>query len=205
MTLQTKQPGNSLESRALRHVANASPSVQALATRLRVERTELERCLLGQARVPRETFLRVVEVIMDEMDAHERRAAEPAPRVHRAWRVLVVDDNVDSTATLSVLLRHMGHDVEVAHDGPQALHAARRKRPDFLLLDITLPGLDGFGVASTLRSEPGFDGLKIVALSGRAGNEERRRAAEVGIDHYLVKPVDLAFIESLLGRAARPG
>jgi CheY-like chemotaxis protein len=200
----TPQSGLSLESRTLRHAANASPSVQALAIRLRVERSELERCLTGDATVPRDTFLRALELIMDDMDGRERRA-HAGLRRGQSWRVLVVDDNVDSTATLSALLEQMGHEVEVAHDGLEALHAARRKRPDFLLLDITLPGLDGFAVASALRGEPGFGALRIVALTGWVGEEERRRSREVGIDHYLVKPVDLAFIESLLGRPAREG
>jgi len=87
----------------------------------------------------------------------------------------------------------------------EALRAARSKRPDIVLLDITLPGLDGFHVASVLRTEPGFDGLKIVAITGHAGDSERQRSREVGIDHYMVKPVDFAFIESLLGRATPAG
>jgi CheY-like chemotaxis protein len=202
----TQKSGLSLEARALWRVASTSPSVQAVATLLRVERGELERCLQGEAPVSRPAFLRAVEFIMDDLDARER-APEAASRAKRTLRVLIVDDNADGTAALSALLRHMGHSVEVAHDGYEALHAARRQRPDIILLDISLPGIDGFQVAAALRGEPGFDGLKIVAISGRAGDEERQRSREVGIDHYLVKPVDLGFIASLLGSSApaRPG
>lgn len=197
-----QKPGLSLEARALWRVASTSPSVHAVATVLRLQRGELERCLQGDAAVPRRAFLRAVEFIMDELDALERAPAAQVPRAQRPWRVLIVDDNVDSTLSLSALLTRMGHEVEIAHDGYEALHAARRKRPDFVLLDITLPGLDGFHVATALRGEPGFDGMKIVAITGRAGEDERQRSREVGIDHYMVKPVDFAFIESLLGRAA---
>lgn len=202
---QAQKPGLSIQARTVLRVASAAPSVQAAASLLRVERGELERCLQGDADVPRLAFLRALEFILDELDARERVHANPAIRAPRAVRVLIVDDNVDTAAALSLLLGQMGHEVHVAHDGPEALHAARRSRPDVVLLDITLPGLDGFHVASVLRSEPGFDALKIVAITGRAGDSERQRSLEVGIDHYLVKPVDPAFIESLLGRARRAG
>lgn len=114
-------------------------------------------------------------------------------------RILVVDDNPDSANTVAFLLKLSGHDVHIAHDGPSAIASARRIRPDFLFLDLGLPGLDGFEVARLLRSEPGFDGMRIIAVTGSGHDPDRDRSREVGIDHYLVKPVDPRFIDSLLG------
>jgi CheY-like chemotaxis protein len=114
-------------------------------------------------------------------------------------RVLVVDDNVDSANSIAMLLRERGHEVEVAHDGLKALELARRVRPEFVFLDLGLPGLDGFEVARALRREPGLQGARIIAVTGYAQESDRRRALEAGIDQHLVKPADPAFLESLLG------
>lgn len=115
-------------------------------------------------------------------------------------RVLVVDDNPDSANTIAFLLKASGHDVHVSHDGPGAIASARRIRPDFLFLDLGLPGLDGFEVARMLRGESGFDTMRIIAVTGSGHDVDRERSREIGIDYYLVKPVDARFLESLLGR-----
>jgi CheY-like chemotaxis protein len=117
-------------------------------------------------------------------------------------RVLIVDDNIDAAVSLSRLLASLGHHVQVARDGTSAIYMARSLRPEFVVLDIGLPGSDGFQVAEMLRREPGLDGMKIIAVTGRGGAEDRQRAHDVGIDHYLLKPVDPSFLESLLGRNA---
>jgi CheY-like chemotaxis protein len=120
-----------------------------------------------------------------------------------ALRVLVVDDNVDTTAGLALLLRSWGHEVAVAHDGPAALEAADAFRPQAVLLDIGLPLLSGFEVAQRLRQAPADGGRPfLVAFSGYNRESDRRRAREVGIDIYLVKPFDPFGLESLL--AERP-
>ena len=116
-------------------------------------------------------------------------------------KVLVVDDNADAAGTLAMLLRQLGHEVEVALDGPDAIAVARRMRPDFVLLDIGLPGIDGFRVAETLKKEPGLERLFIVAVTALATDEDRRRSSEAGIDVHLVKPADPRFIVSLVGDA----
>jgi CheY-like chemotaxis protein len=105
-------------------------------------------------------------------------------------RILVVDDNVDTAATLSRLCQVWGHQVCVAHDGPSAVEAALGFRPDAVLLDIALPRLDGFEVAERLRSLPGFGRTLLIATSGYNRERDHRRAREVGIDLYLVKPFD---------------
>lgn len=114
-------------------------------------------------------------------------------------RVLVVDDNVDSANTIAMVLQGAGHDVQIAHDGHQALALARSHRPEFVFLDIGLPGLDGFQVAKTLRLDPALHGCRIIAISGYDQEADRRRSREAGIDQHLVKPADPAFLESLLG------
>jgi DNA-binding response OmpR family regulator len=115
-------------------------------------------------------------------------------------RILIVDENVDAARSLGMLCQQMGHDCKYAYDGRAALDAARRLRPDVILLDIGLPGIDGFEVARQLRAEADFRDVLIIAVTGFASDEDRNRSREVGIDHYLVKPADPAFIESLLRR-----
>lgn len=116
-----------------------------------------------------------------------------------ARRVLIVDENRDAAQTLAMLLRQMEHQVEVCYSGRAALEAARRLRPDVIFLDLLMPDMDGFEVARQLRLDPAFQGTFIVAVTGLAGDDDRRRSREAGIDHHLVKPVDPEFIRSLLG------
>ena len=112
-------------------------------------------------------------------------------------RILVVDDSVDSAETLGELLKIWGHDVRMAHDGPGAVVAARDYRPEVILLDIGLPGMDGFAVAAELRKE-GIGGRLLVALTGYGEQKDRDRAAQAGFDHHLVKPIDPDSLQKLL-------
>jgi two-component system CheB/CheR fusion protein len=106
-------------------------------------------------------------------------------------RVLVVDDNLDAANSLARLLKRLyGQDVRVAHDGPAALESAAEFRPEIVLLDIGMPGMDGYEVARRLRDEPEHAALKIVALTGWGQEADRLRSKAVGFDHHLVKPVD---------------
>lgn len=126
--------------------------------------------------------------------SHANTGAAPAAR----RRALVVDDNVDAAESIAVVLRLSGVDVETAHDGPAALAAARALHPAVIVLDIGLPGLDGYEVARQLRAEPAFRETFIVALTGYGQDEDRRRAAEAGFDLHLVKPVDPARLLALV-------
>jgi len=134
-----------------------------------------------------------------------KRPAPPAPvptirAAARRRRVLVVDDNVDSAESLAVLIQMAGHEVQMAHDGPSALALAREYRPEIVLLDIGLPaGMDGYEVAQRMRPDAGPAGLVLVALTGYGQDEDRRRAAQAGFDHHLVKPVDVGHLTRLLG------
>jgi DNA-binding response OmpR family regulator len=113
-------------------------------------------------------------------------------------RVLIVDDNVDTAGSLAILLRMWGHEVRTTHDGRSALLMASEFRPDAVLLDIGLPHLDGFEVAVRLRTMPDFARILIVGSSGYSRESDRQRAAEVGIDLYLVKPFDPWKLEPIL-------
>ncbi|HSF44080.1 MAG TPA: response regulator, partial [Thermoanaerobaculia bacterium] len=97
--------------------------------------------------------------------------------------------------------RIWGHDVSVACDGPAALEAAKASPPEMVLLDIGLPGMDGYEVARLLRSQPGIARATIVALTGYGQESDRRRSSLAGIDHHLVKPVDLEQLRRLVGEA----
>ncbi len=119
-------------------------------------------------------------------------------------RVLVVDDNADATRTLGLLLKLSGHEVRVAGDGPEALQAAPEFRPEIVLLDIGLPGMNGYEVARRLRDMPELKGAVLVAQTGWGQEEDRRRSSEAGIDHHLVKPVDLDLLQSILDGQAAP-
>jgi CheY-like chemotaxis protein len=113
--------------------------------------------------------------------------------------VLVVDDNVDAAHGIAAALETWGHTVETAHDGSSAVSKALRFRPDLILLDIGLPGIDGYEVARRMKREPALAAASLVALTGYGQENDRQRARQAGFDDHLVKPVDLTTIEGLLG------
>ncbi len=119
---------------------------------------------------------------------------QPQPAIaptSRPLRVLVVDDNVDAASTLAGLLTLLGHEVVIAHDGPGALATAAETRPDLVFVDIGLPGMDGYALATALLAA-GLDSAALVAVTGYGGVEDARRSHERGFAHHVVKPADLA-------------
>jgi CheY-like chemotaxis protein len=122
-----------------------------------------------------------------------------------AVRVLVVDDNVHAAQSLSTVLKLWGHNVDVAHDGPDGLQRAQNYQPDAILLDIGLPRLDGYGVARRLRELPGLADTLLIALTGYGEDEDRQRALDSGFDHHMIKPVDLHALEGLLASRGAAG
>jgi CheY-like chemotaxis protein len=139
-------------------------------------------------------------------------AFEPAPQeapapaaggagVLAGCRVLVVDDNRDAADSLCMLLGGEGAQADCAYDGRQALEMLERAQPDALVLDIGMPGMDGYQVARAVREGGRHPGLRIIALTGWGQEADRRRSRECGIDHHLTKPVDLAALEGLLVRS----
>jgi signal transduction histidine kinase/CheY-like chemotaxis protein len=115
-------------------------------------------------------------------------------------RVLLVEDNADSAETLRTLLALRGHDVHVAHDGPAGVALAHKSRPEVALIDIGLPGFDGFEVARRLRASPGGDAIRLVALTGYGQPEDQRAASAAGFDAFLVKPVDFDALHRVFER-----
>ena len=113
-------------------------------------------------------------------------------------RVLVVDDNVDSAETLALLLQMGGHEVTVAHDGFTALQAARESRPDVAFLDLGMPMMDGYELASRWRQLPELGGTLLVALTGWGQEEDRRRSSEAGFDVHLIKPVEPSALDRVM-------
>jgi PAS domain S-box-containing protein len=118
-------------------------------------------------------------------------------------RIVVVDDNVDAAESLALLLQYDGHEVQVAHDGHAALDVARGFHPDVVLLDIGLPGMNGYDVARRLRVDPEVPALTLVALTGFGQDEDRRRTTAAGFDHHLTKPVEYDALAELIGTTLR--
>jgi two-component system CheB/CheR fusion protein len=128
------------------------------------------------------------------------KAAEPSRRV----RVLVVDDVVDLAESTLMLLGILGYEAHMVHDGRSAIEAARRIRPDVMLLDIGMPSMNGYEVAERLRSEQDLKGMLMVAMTGYGTEEHHRRARAAGFDHHLVKPVTAETLQAVLQSARIP-
>ena len=116
----------------------------------------------------------------------------------KSLRVLVVDDNVDAAESLGLLLKASGHDIQTAYDGPTALEAASDYHPQVVLLDIGLPGIDGYGVARRLRQDYNLKGVMLVAMTGYGQETDRRLSQDAGFNHHLVKPPDFAMLQQIL-------
>jgi CheY-like chemotaxis protein len=121
--------------------------------------------------------------------------ASPAPQRRR---VLVVDDDRDSAESMVLLLRTLGHDARACYRGEEALAILPHFRPELVLLDIGLPGIDGYEVARRLRETRVGAALVLAAMSGFGTEEDLRRARAAGFDHHLLKPVDAAALRTLL-------
>ncbi len=118
-------------------------------------------------------------------------------------RILVVDDYPLAAESLMKMLQLGGHDVWVARDGPSALREVESRRPDIVLLDIGLPGMDGFQVAERIRNLPRIQQLTLIALSGYGQEEDRRRSRAAGFDYHLTKPVDFKALHQLISSASK--
>jgi len=118
-------------------------------------------------------------------------------------RILIADDNLDSVEVLGMVLEHVGYEVRTAHDGLEAVQAAATFRPDVALLDIGMPGLNGYEAARRIREQPGGWDMVLVAITGWGQEDDKRRAREAGFDHHLTKPVDPADLQKLLASVLR--
>ena len=132
--------------------------------------------------------------------ALSQAAEPPQPKAHRK-RVLVVDDNADAAESLAMLLDLQGHATRVVLSGREALETVEAFAPDVALLDLGLPKLDGYELATRLRAMPQLRGIRLVALTGYGRSEDRQRTQAAGFDDHLVKPVDLATLTRALGES----
>jgi CheY-like chemotaxis protein len=146
----------------------------------------------------------VDEVISDRRGQTPCQPGGPAgaDRPKPPRRILVVDDNRDGAASLALLLKIYGHEARTAHDGLEAVTSADHFRPEVVLMDLGLPKLDGFEAARRIRERTWSEGIVLIALTGRDGEEDRRRSLAAGFDHHLVKPVDVAALTKLLAASA---
>jgi two-component system CheB/CheR fusion protein len=128
------------------------------------------------------------------------RKSGPTPQ----YRILVVDDNVDSTKSLELLLKLLGHDVFVANSGAEALEVAANSKPDVVLLDLGLPGINGFEVARRIREGQAGEAMTLIAVTGYGSIETRQKAIEAGFNDHFVKPVDMDQLFNTIARLRQP-
>jgi PAS domain S-box-containing protein len=139
-----------------------------------------------------------ISLPLEQRPAAPEAPPAPASLSARPQRILVVEDNSDAADTLRDLLELFGHEVEVAYSGPAGVAAARQFRPEVVLCDLGLPGVDGYAVAAALRQDPATASVRLIAVSGYGREEDRRRCREAGFDHHLTKPVEPGELERLL-------
>ncbi len=120
-------------------------------------------------------------------------------------RILIVDDNEASAKTLGWTLEILGHDIRLAHDGQQALSIAENYKPNVVLLDIGLPGMNGYEICRALRQNPALANTAIIAQTGWSQKEHRDRSKEAGFDHHLVKPIHMETLQELLQQLEKSG
>jgi predicted ATPase/signal transduction histidine kinase len=144
-------------------------------------------------------------VVRLPLDAVRITEAQTEPAVHgqRRLRVLIIEDNMDAADSLREALEFCSHQVTVAHDGPNGLAKTREFKPQVVLCDIGLPGMDGFEVARAFRADDALKGIYLVALSGYASPEDLQRASAAGFDRHLAKPPNLDKLGELLAGVAR--
>jgi CheY-like chemotaxis protein len=124
--------------------------------------------------------------------------AESGRQLFPSRRILVVDDNVDAAESLARLLTRWGHKVRTTYDGPSALQAALAHRPEFVLLDIGLPVMDGYEVARKLRAQPEFEAVPLAAVTGYGQEDDQQRSQNAGFDYHFTKPLDPSELQEFL-------
>ena len=147
----------------------------------------------------------IVRLPLSTVEGRSSEAA-PTPRAPRpsCRKVLIADDNRDAAESLAVLLRMDGHEVTIAYDGPQALAMLVQGRPEVALLDIGMPGLNGYEVASRVRHGPLGRGITLIAVTGWGQDRDKAQARDAGFDHHFTKPVDPARLSELLRSGRLP-
>ena len=133
------------------------------------------------------------------METHTSPSA-PAPK----RRVLIVDDNQDAATTLALILKLTGNESHTRFDGQAGVEAAESLRPQVVILDISMPGMDGYQACRYIREQPWGKAMLLIALSGYGQADDIQRSIETGFDRHLVKPVDLPALKELLASVPAP-
>jgi len=141
-----------------------------------------------------EFIVRLPLLVDSQAPIAPNRRVEPLP----ARRILIVDDSRDGGESLATLLRVLGAEVSLAHSGRKALECVETGRPDVVLLDIGMPGMDGYEVARRIRANPANRHISLIALTGWGQDEDRKRSVAAGFNHHLVKPADIEQLRQLL-------
>jgi signal transduction histidine kinase/CheY-like chemotaxis protein len=144
-----------------------------------------------------------VTVELPEITAPTEAPGAPPPSRPSPRRILIVEDSRDSRDMLRYLLERAGHEVHEAADGPSGVEAILEVRPDIALVDVGLPGLDGYEVARRIRADEAGGKVRLVALTGYGLPDDHRRSQEAGFDAHLVKPVDPARLAAVIEASAR--
>jgi signal transduction histidine kinase/ActR/RegA family two-component response regulator len=144
-------------------------------------------------------FVITLPVVCEDANAEAEHHA-PEATDGRKMRALVVDDNQDAADSLAALLEIDGFDVRTVYDGAAAVRASAQASPDMIVMDLGMPGMDGYETARAIRQQAGAENILMIALTGWGQNDARRRTVEAGFDHHLVKPVELEQIVKLAGQ-----
>jgi PAS domain S-box-containing protein len=143
-----------------------------------------------------------IKLPLEEHVAAAQHSPQPHARARAGRKVLIIEDNRDAADSLSEVLKLSGHRVAVAYTGDAGLAKAREFRPEVVLCDIGLPGMDGYSVAKAMRVEPALKSVTLVALTGYVGSEDVAKSREAGFDHHLAKPPSLEALEQVLSSLA---
>jgi signal transduction histidine kinase/ActR/RegA family two-component response regulator len=141
------------------------------------------------------------EIAIPILRGHVQETLDADAPARRSSRVLIVEDNADAAESMHLLLELLGHDVRVAADGFAALEILAERTFDVILVDIGLPAMDGYALATRIRALPGAQAMQLVALTGYGQDEDRMRALKAGFDQHLVKPIDIDRLRALLVEA----
>jgi len=146
----------------------------------------------------------IVRLPLAEGSVHVEQPVAPS-QASFSMRVLVVDDNQDAADSLGMLLKYLGTDVRVCHDGPAAIEAIDAFHPDLVLLDLGMPGMDGYEVAQRIRQNPEHRDVTLIALTGWGQEDDRARSRSAGFDHHLIKPAGVDALRALMATLVRRG
>lgn len=149
-------------------------------------------------------FLVRIPTLSEQVVPMKELQSVEEPSMITSLRILIVDDNRDSVTTLSMLLRRLGHQTFMAFDGEEAIAAARKFKPEVVLLDIGLPKLNGYEVCRWIRAQSENERVVIIAQTGWGQEETRIKTSDAGFDYHMVKPLDPNTLQKILAKLATP-